>query len=245
MADFEIFQVGDLAFPLDAVPSNSALLGLADPGLAVLLNYLEFEINRKLGDFLSSATGRKNPPVATNIRKVLWLDPILNVEKADQVAFPLFCLWRGESKFSSKSLNWRQDANVMGFSYSLPAMALEQALRVAPVLHAIVTIINESLYQGFDPAYNNGARILGEDTNITSARCTDVRYGVLQLGDLTDTHFQSVFGKLEVIEQTRPNEDGLTTLTGTDFTVTDMKNDADLPYDDQIPKDEMASEHGP
>jgi hypothetical protein len=241
---FTFFQVGDTEFPLDAVASNTSLLSVCDPALDDLIDYLAYEIDNKLGQVLISATGRANPPIGINIRKKIWVDPLHNVETADQVAFPLFGVWRGESKMSSKTLNWRQDANMMGWCYVLPAMNLEQALRLQPVLRAVVNIVNFSLFQGFDPSYKNAAKIIAGN-NIASAKCVEVKYGTMHIGDQTDVHFHSVFGKLEVIEQTMPNTNGLVDLEGTDFTVTDKKNDADLPFEDEIPKDEMTSENGP
>jgi hypothetical protein len=241
---FTFYQVGDVVYPLDAVSSNTALLEVCDPALFHIINYLAFEIDDKLGAVLTSATGRGNPPVGANIRKKLWVNPLENVEKADQVAFPLFAVWRGDSKMAGKTLNWRQDKNEMGWCYALPAMTLEQSLRFAPVLHSVVTIVNESLFQGFSPGYNDGMKIIGGN-NIASAKCIEVRYGVMHVGDQTDVHFHSVFGKIEVIEQTMPNTTGLVDLEGTDFTVTDMKSDTDLPYENEIPKVRMTSENGP
>lgn len=220
MTDFDSYQFGGVVYPLPSQTAGTSLRAVCDPALDKLIEFLAFSIDLKLGTALKDAVAAGNPPIAFNVKKTLGVDPIANVAKSEQVSFPLFCIWRDKSSMSQRTLNWRQDIHKMGWAYMLPPMTLEQADKFSHVLHAVVTIVNESLNQGFDPAYNSGERVVGGNL-IVSARCTEARYEPYRLGDLTESHFHSVFGDLEVTEQGEPYTTGLTPITGIDTTITD------------------------
>jgi hypothetical protein len=217
MADPQPFQFGSMVFPLPEQVSGASLLSVCDPALGKLIDFLAFEIDTKLAKVITGAM-RPAMPVGKNIAKRLSVEPTDKHTKADSLAFPLFGIWRDESKHTNRTLNWRQDAHRLGWCYCLPPMTLEWADKFAHVLHAVVNIVNGALHQGYDPLFNNGERIVG-DNEISSAKCTSAKYGPFQIGDQTDTIFYSVFGEIELIEQTEPNTTGLTPLQGLDLTV--------------------------
>lgn len=218
------FEFGNVVFPLTAQPTAGSLLAVCDPALAKLIDFLSFRINAYIATALRDVTGGKNPPIPITIRRALSVDPIANVTTTEQVAFPLFAVWRDRSKMSDRTLNWRQDVHDMGWAFMLPAMTLEQGEKYAHVLHAVVDIVNTSLRQGYDPAYNSGERIF-LTTNISKAMCTEARYEPYKIADLTETRFYSVFGNLEVVEQQEPYTVGLSTFVGADLTVTQQVDD--------------------
>jgi hypothetical protein len=220
VAERDTFHFGDIAFPLADGVAGQSLLAACDPARAKLIDFLAFQINRYVDAALTGALTIGVPRVGKNIAMTLALDPIANVTKAEQVKFPLFCIWPKSSTFDDRTANWRQEVRIMGWGYMLPAMTLEQAAKYEPVLRSVTAIVNHSLHLGYDPAYNDGERVVG-DNAIASAKCTRATFEPFQLGDLTDTHLHAVFGELEVRELVMPTTEGLQTLSGTSIKISD------------------------
>jgi hypothetical protein len=228
MAEGDFFQFGNVVFPLADQAAGASLLAVCDPALAKIQDYLAFEIDHWLDKVVTSTLSRGTPPVGKNIAMRLSVEPVILNVKADQLRFPLFCVWRNESAHSDRTKNWRQDVHRMSWSYSLPAMTLEWADKFAHVLHAVVDIVNYALHAGHDPAYNNDEHVIG-DNQITSAWTLSTRYGPYQLGEMTDTKFYSVFGELQVVEQSRPTRLGLPDYAGSSLSVTDESTQENNP----------------
>lgn len=224
MSDPQVFQFGSVVFPLADQAAGTSLLSVCDPALAKLIDFLAFEIDTKLSTALTGTLSSGALPVGKNIAMRLSVHPTEGHTKADLLKWPLFCMWRDTSKMSARTLNWRQDVHTLGWCYVLPPMTLQWADKFAHVLHAVVDIVNGALNYGFDPAYNSGERILGAN-NISSAQCTQAKYGPYKLGDQTDTIFHGIFGEIEVVEQQRPNNTGLSDFLGADVTVTHQSED--------------------
>lgn len=230
MAEYDEFDVGGAHFPLSDQAAGASLLALCDPALAALIPFLAFRINRGLAEALKGAVAAGNPPIGANIRKTFSTDALTNIAKAEQTAFPFFCVHRKSALFSDRTGNWRQGKATLGFAYVLPAMTLEQAEKFSHVLHAVAGIIEHSLYIGFDPNYNDGERLL-DVSGIASARLIEVRYEPYRIGDLTDTHFHAVVGDIEVVEQVMPTTTGIQTLSGTAVKITDESAQPGDPVD--------------
>lgn len=224
MSDPQPFQFGSIVFPLADQAAGTSLLSVCDPALAKLIDFLAFEIDSKLSTALTGTLSSGALPVGKNIAMRLSVHPTEGHTKADLLKWPLFCVYRGTSKMSAVTLNWRQDVHTLEWCYVLPPMTLLWADKFAHVLHAVVDIVNWSLAQGYDPLYNSGERVIGAN-KIASAKCVQAKYGPYKLGDQTDTIFHGVFGEIELVEQSEPNTTGLLDLTGADFAVTQQSLD--------------------
>lgn len=229
MAEREEFDVGGVHFPLEDQATGTSLLAVCDPALSALIAFLAFRINAHLAAALTGAVAAGNPPIGMNIRKTFSIDAITLIAKAEQTSFPFFFVARKRVRFNDRTANWRQGTGVLTWGYVLPAMTLEQAEKFLHVLQAVTSIVEHSLYLGFDPNYNGGERML--DSGIVSARLTDARFEPYRIGDLTDTHFHAVVGEIELVEQVMPTEAGMQTLTKTSVKVTDESTQPGNPAD--------------
>lgn len=230
MAEREQFTFGDINFPLEDGTPGVSLLATCDPARAKLISFLSAQLDRYIGEALTGSLSAGAPRATKNVARTLSVDPVANVVKAEQVGFPLFCIWPKSSTFDDKTSNWRQEIRILGVAYMLPKMTLEQAEKYEPILRSVVAVLNHSLYLGYDPNYNNGERVVG-DNRITSAKLVRGTYEAFQIGDLTDTQSHAFFGEIELREMVQPNDVGLAPLTGANLKITDGTEQPGNPVD--------------
>lgn len=158
--DFADFNWGGVQFPLTAQAKGAPLLELCDPSLSVLLQFIKTCINTYAGPALvSAAKGTPaDQPILHAVAQVVPIDPP-RVGTHTPFRFPLLAGWRTTAKYSNRTTTWRQREAKFRMMYVLPPLDADALVNIDPILTAIESIVDDRLWQGFDPNFNHGERV--------------------------------------------------------------------------------------
>lgn len=157
MADGGTFNYGGISFPLATTGSNT-LLQDADPVVYWALQFYASVLATHMGARLLQAAAAGTAPITSAVAYTTPLDPLPWLQE-EHFQFPLLALYRMSGKNSYRTYNWSHQTTKLGIAYVLPPLTAGQAEALVPILATIPLIIANRTEQGFDPAFQAGARV--------------------------------------------------------------------------------------
>lgn len=140
------------------VDGPNTLLQDADPVVYWALQFYASVLATHMGARLLQEAAGVNAPITQAIAFTTPLDP-LQWALEEHFQFPLLALYRVSAKSSYRTYNWSQQTTKLGIAYILPPLTAGQAEAIAPILATIPIILANRTEQGFDPAFQNGAKV--------------------------------------------------------------------------------------
>lgn len=215
-AEFGAFKYGKVQYPLAAQAGDASLLAVCDPAVAKLLDFWQSILTTYLAPaLLSAASGVA--PITEIVGTAISINPA-DVAKFDQLSLPIVAIWRKSSVKSQRTANWQQAIWKMGAAYIFPPLSAEQAIKLHPALNAVGQILSNRLHYGFDPSYNSGERIF-LDNDIAACKLVSSEIGRWDVDKGLDFH--AWLGELEMTEQEMATTEGLQSLSGASFKISD------------------------
>lgn len=160
--EYGTFKVGKIAFPLAlAASTTKTLLEDGDPGLWAILLFCKAMLETHIGARYAEAAadaGLTTAPAVVGSRVPYDPGPYLTVE---QLKFPVLAAFPvAETMSEHTRARHKTDAEV-AIQWILPPLRAEQALKLAPMLRLVSRVLYNRVEQGYDPAYESGALVLG------------------------------------------------------------------------------------
>ena len=157
MSDGGTFNYGGLTFPL-VVDGSNTLLQDADPVVFWALQFYASVLTTHMGARLMLEASGSKAPITAPVAYTTPLDPVPWLLE-EHFQFPLLALYRISGKNSYRTVNWSHQTTKLGIAYVLPPLTAGQAEAIAPILSTIPLIIANRTEQGFDPAFQSGAKV--------------------------------------------------------------------------------------
>ncbi len=198
------FNHGGATYPLTDDTSQS-LLRDADPAIYYALLYFESIINTHVGKRLvaqAKAAGVRG--IERPIAVKMPLDPRPWLQEVQFPSFPLLAVHRVSSKYGVASMSYMRNESTWMVSYSLPPLTLAQFEQLAPVLHAIESVLLNRIENMFDPEFQAGAEVWAL-AGIESIELTSGTFGTF-IND-SNIRFPTWAGTLTVRERDMPAPD--------------------------------------
>lgn len=215
-SDFASFRYGAVQFPLGA-GSNSTLQDV-DPSLywalAFWTNVLTTHIGARYAAEVAAIGGTFAATYPSLIAYTTPIDPVPYLQQ-EQFKFPLFAVYRRSEKVSRRTVTWSHDTTRWGVAYIMPPLTAGQRERLEPLLRAIPVVLANRTEQGFDPAFQGGAKVW----STAFAGLEDISFPEGEYGSfpgINDELFPAWTGTIEVNERQTWALSDFAPLTGVD-----------------------------
>jgi hypothetical protein len=156
------FKVGKVAFPLALASSTTkTLLEDGDPGLWALLLFCKAMLETHVGARYAEAAADAaltTAPAVVGSRVPYDPGPYLTVE---QLKFPILAAFPVSEEMSEHTRTRHKTDGEFAIQWILPPLRAEQALKLSPMLRLVSRVLYNRIEQGYDPAYESGALVLG------------------------------------------------------------------------------------
>lgn len=157
MTDFAGFAYGNVVYPLPLSGSGlggagATFLRDADPPLFYILEFAKSCLETHVGlRTLAEAATAGCEQITAVVADVLPLNPAPYLIES-HFKFPLLSAYRKTTKFE-----WMGQSKIkvdeVELTYTLPPLQAGEAERMMPLMEAVVSILDNRIEQGFDPAY--------------------------------------------------------------------------------------------
>lgn len=198
MSDQRQFKHGGVEYPLTASTANT-LLKDADPGLYYALLLFESVLNTYVGPRLRAQAAIHDLRFPSAVEKTLHYEPTPFL-LADDLAFPLFCLYRSEEAWAERTVHFGESMAVWEWAYVLPPLGPAETEALHPILRTVAVVMREFAARSWDPDYSSG-QTLRDLSGIQKMVPGPVSYGKLELVDKQDKFWRAITGKLFVRER--------------------------------------------
>jgi len=208
--NYSLFQHGGVAFPLPTETTNG-LLQDADPALFYALDFYETVIRAHLTTRLvAEADACEYTDITDAVAMAVPYSPEPFLTE-NQLKFPLLAVYRKSDTFNERTLTWRLSSGEWGIDYVLPPMTAAQAERLLPALNAVRVIVENRTDLGFDPSWNDSARVWTSSyANLEKIELRSSEFQLWQLGDGLPFHALSCV--LSVRERQMPADGAFETF---------------------------------
>jgi hypothetical protein len=155
---------GNVFLPLTASTGNS-LLRDADPALFFATDFFAFLLRNKIGDRLAAEAEKAGvaiPNAVADPGGTTDIDPGPFLGEHPEFRYPLLALWRIESLYKYKTVNWGHKKSKWGIAWVLPAMNPQQLQKLIAIFNAAENALFAGCEQGWDPAYTPPGGNLGD-----------------------------------------------------------------------------------
>lgn len=160
--EYGTFKVGKVAFPLAlAASTTKTLLEDGDPGLWALLLFCKAMLETHVGARYAEAAadaGLTTAPLVVGSRVPYDPGPYLTVE---QLKFPILAAFPVSEEMSEHTRTRHKTDAEVAIQWILPPLRAEQALKLSPMMRLVSRVLYNRIEQGYDPAYESGALVLG------------------------------------------------------------------------------------
>jgi len=160
--EYGTFKVGAVKFPLALESSTTkTLLQDGDPGLDALLRFCAAMLDTHLGGRWTEAAAEAELTTAPSIvgTKIPYdPGPFLTVAN---YRFPLLALFPVREDMSEHTRTRHKTDGTFALQWILPPLRAEQALKLLPMLRLVSRVLYNRIEQGYDPAHESGALVLG------------------------------------------------------------------------------------
>lgn len=214
---------GGVTYPLVAATTNT-LLKDADPALHYACELFESVLNTYVGPRLLAQAALEDIGFPSAVEKILHFEPAPHL-LADQVVFPLFCLYRSEETWLEINATAHRSASVWEWAYVLPPLTPRQIEQLTPILRTVGVVISTVANQSCDPDYEDGAT-LRDLSGIQKMQATSVRYGGFEAVDgEVGKWWRAVTGKLLVMERDELADGALKAYEGVSVDIDSVTHD--------------------
>jgi hypothetical protein len=216
MAENGQFQRGAVQYPLTAATTN-ALVKDIDPALYLAGNFIAGVLQIHLGARLVAEAAKVGFAFTNAVSKLSFTEPS-PVFLATDFRFPFLALYRQTTTFDEHTVVWEKDTSQWEMVYVLPPMTPAQTEALDPILRGVMVVVNNRISQGYDPAYQSGAKIWAQ-ANIKRARVVSAKFGNYELLEQIDKLYRSVTLTLEVESRDFPVIGQFDVFEGVDLAV--------------------------
>lgn len=161
MADYDSFQHGAVVFPLAPMAPSGSLLRDADPALFFAADFFAWCITHYVGPRLLAQAQAARAPIQQAVAMRVPYDPEPYLHDA-ALQFPLFAIYRKSEELENRTVVWRHAVATVEMAYVLPALTAGQGISILPMLHAVTSVLDARVEQGFDPSYAPPGGVLGD-----------------------------------------------------------------------------------
>lgn len=198
MSDQRQFKHGGVEYPLTSATTN-ALLKDADPALHYAILLFTSVLNTYVGPRLLAEAALHDLRFPSAVEKTLHYEPTPFL-LADDLTFPLFCLYRSEEAWAERTVHFGQSLAQWEWAYVLPPLGPAETEALHPILRTVAVVMREFAARSWDPDYSAG-QTLRDLSGIQKMMPGPVSYGKLELVDKQDKFWRAVTGKLFVQER--------------------------------------------
>jgi hypothetical protein len=218
------FAHGGVRYPLTADTTNS-LLQDADPALFYALDFIAGVLQIHIGDRLAAEGAKVGLDLSVAVRKKIHVEPS-PVMTADQMLFPCLAIYRKEDNWDAHTAVYDKDVSTWELAYVMPPLTPVQLDALQPILRAVGVVIENRIWQGFDPAYQGGA-LIGAIAPIHKAFVKKIVYGGYQPIDNLSKYYRAIVVTLMVWERDVSIDDDTQwpEMTGVDASIDETSRD--------------------
>jgi hypothetical protein len=209
---------GGTEYPLDAATDDD-FLKVADPAVYYTLRLFESAINAYAGDALLARAAAEGLNFPSAVRKMLHYEPTPHL-LADQMEFPLLCVYRSKEQWDEKSASHQQDASVWEWAYVLPPLTPRQIDKLNPILRSISAIVSSFAMQSYDAEGDfEGGATLRDLSGIQKMAAGTVSYGNFEPVDGNGQWWKAVTGQMLVSERSSIVEEAFPSFEGANLRI--------------------------
>lgn len=198
MTDYKRWKHGSVVYPLTDDTSNTLLFD-ADPALYYAIELFTEVIKVSVGDRLLSQSALHGYAFPSAVEKTIHYEPTPFL-LADEIVFPLFCLYRSEEQWEHHTASFEKDSSVWEWAYVLPPMEPAAIAAIHPILRSVSVAVSKFAMRSFNPDVADG-NTLRDLSGIMKMHAGPVRYGTFEPAEGERKWWRALMGKLFVQEK--------------------------------------------
>jgi hypothetical protein len=235
MSENTYFQDGYVESPITSSTANS-LLQDADPAIYYMLDYFKavIELHCQARWNAEVALCNRTDLVNKMVASTFSSDPSFYMTD-DQLALPLLAVYRKSAEFEQMTAVFDHTITKAEVLYVLPPLTPAQADRLLPMLKHVVGVIRDRAMEGFDSAYNSGAKVW-QLAGIESMSIDNCTFDNMQSAD------GSIFLPTVTVNMTIKEAKGIVSGNFETLAGIDAQIDKTTPEDDDVTVAEFAEE---